>query len=68
MLPQKPYVPSGTLRRAIAYPGGAEDWTLDKLLKLTQDAVTFAVREGVPVVSCQPLGGALEAAYLELTQ
>jgi ABC-2 type transport system ATP-binding protein len=26
------------------------------------------VREGVPVVSCQPLGGALEAAYLELTE
>ena len=25
------------------------------------------VRDGVPVVSCQPLGGALEAAYLELT-
>ena len=27
MLPQKPYVPSGTLRRAVAYPGAAEDWT-----------------------------------------
>jgi ABC-2 type transport system ATP-binding protein len=26
------------------------------------------IRDGVPVVSCQPLGGALEAAYLELTQ
>jgi ABC-2 type transport system ATP-binding protein len=26
------------------------------------------VRDGVPVVSCQPLGGALEAAYLELTK
>jgi len=26
MLPQKPYVPSGTLRRAIAYPGAADDW------------------------------------------
>jgi ABC-2 type transport system ATP-binding protein len=25
------------------------------------------VRDGVPVVACQPLGGALEAAYLELT-
>src|SRR5258705_12023439 len=31
MLPQKPYVPSGTLRRAIAYPGGAEDWTLEEI-------------------------------------
>jgi ABC-2 type transport system ATP-binding protein len=26
------------------------------------------VRDGVPVVSCQPVGGHLEAAYLELTQ
>ncbi len=25
------------------------------------------VRDGVPVVACQPLGGALEAAYLQLT-
>jgi 2-isopropylmalate synthase len=28
----------------------AEDWTLDKLLKLTEDAVTFAVRQGLPVM------------------
>ncbi len=28
----------------------AEDWTLDKLLKLTEDAVTFAVSGGVPVM------------------
>ncbi len=28
----------------------AEDWTLDKLLKLTEDAVTFAVSEGLPVM------------------
>jgi 2-isopropylmalate synthase len=28
----------------------AEDWTLDKLLKLTEDAVAFAVGEGVPVM------------------
>src|SRR2546429_5678366 len=26
MLPQKPYLPSGTLRRPIAYPGAADDW------------------------------------------
>jgi putative ATP-binding cassette transporter len=31
MLPQKPYVPSGTLRRAVAYPGAAEDWTLEEI-------------------------------------
>jgi len=28
----------------------AEDWTLDKLLKLTEEAVSFAVGEGVPVM------------------
>src|SRR5438093_3916432 len=28
----------------------AEDWTLDKLLQLTEEAVTFAVTEGVPVM------------------
>ena len=31
MLPQKPYVPTGTLRRAIAYPGAAEDWTAEQM-------------------------------------
>jgi vitamin B12/bleomycin/antimicrobial peptide transport system ATP-binding/permease protein len=31
MLPQRPYVPSGTLRRAVAYPGAAEDWTMDQI-------------------------------------
>ena len=31
MLPQRPYVPSGTLRRAVAYPGAAEDWTVDEI-------------------------------------
>ena len=28
----------------------AEDWTLDKLLQMTEDAVTFAVNQGVPVM------------------
>src|SRR3954453_20789656 len=28
----------------------AEEWTLDKLLKLTEEAVTFAVSEGLPVM------------------
>ena len=27
-----------------------EEWTLDKLLKLTEEAVTFAVNEGLPVM------------------
>src|SRR6267142_734926 len=31
MLPQKPYIPSGTLRRAIAYPGAAEDWSVQQI-------------------------------------
>jgi putative ATP-binding cassette transporter len=31
MLPQRPYVPSGTLRRAVAYPGAAEDWTVEEI-------------------------------------
>jgi isopropylmalate/homocitrate/citramalate synthase len=28
----------------------AEGWTLDQLLKLTEDAIAFAVREGLPVM------------------
>src|SRR5437773_3755704 len=28
----------------------AEDWTLDQLLKMTEDAVSFAVAEGMPVM------------------
>jgi putative ATP-binding cassette transporter len=31
LLPQRPYVPTGSLRRAIAYPGAAEDWDLDTI-------------------------------------
>jgi vitamin B12/bleomycin/antimicrobial peptide transport system ATP-binding/permease protein len=31
MLPQKPYVPSGTLRRAAAYPAAAEDWSIEQI-------------------------------------
>lgn len=30
--------------------------------------LTGLIRDGVPVVACQPLGGALEAAYLQLTE
>jgi vitamin B12/bleomycin/antimicrobial peptide transport system ATP-binding/permease protein len=33
MLPQKPYVPQGTLRRAAAYPAAAEDWTVEQIGK-----------------------------------
>src|SRR5437762_1852782 len=28
----------------------AEEWTLDKLLQMTEEAVTFAVKEGLPVM------------------
>ncbi|TQF26040.1 ABC transporter ATP-binding protein [Bradyrhizobium sp. UNPF46] len=31
MLPQRPYVPSGSLRRAVAYPGAEEDWTIEEI-------------------------------------
>ncbi|MBR0968883.1 ABC transporter ATP-binding protein/permease [Bradyrhizobium diazoefficiens] len=31
MLPQRPYVPSGSLRRAVAYPGAEDDWTVEQI-------------------------------------
>lgn len=31
MLPQRPYIPSGTLRRAVAYPGPADSWTEEEI-------------------------------------
>nr|WP_246091831.1 ABC transporter ATP-binding protein/permease [Rhizobium smilacinae] len=31
MLPQKPYIPSGTLRRAVAYPHGVDDWSVEEM-------------------------------------
>ncbi|WP_027555368.1 ABC transporter ATP-binding protein/permease [Bradyrhizobium sp. Cp5.3] len=31
MLPQQPYVPSGSLRRAVAYPGAVDDWSIDEI-------------------------------------
>ncbi|MBB4363265.1 putative ATP-binding cassette transporter [Bradyrhizobium sp. CIR18] len=31
MLPQRPYVPSGSLRRAVAYPGAADHWTVEEI-------------------------------------
>lgn len=31
LLPQRPYVPSGTLRRAATYPAPAEDWDIDQI-------------------------------------
>jgi vitamin B12/bleomycin/antimicrobial peptide transport system ATP-binding/permease protein len=52
MLPQRPYVPSGTLRRAVAYPGAAEDWTLDEigdaLHKVSLDHLKEKIEEDAP--------------------
>jgi putative ATP-binding cassette transporter len=52
MLPQKPYIPSGTLRRAIAYPGAADDWTVeqmgDALHKVGLDHLKEKIEEDAP--------------------
>jgi putative ATP-binding cassette transporter len=52
MLPQRPYVPSGTLRRAVAYPGAAEDWTVeqigDALHKVGLDHLKEKIEEDAP--------------------
>jgi putative ATP-binding cassette transporter len=52
MLPQKPYVPFGTLRRAVAYPGAAEDWTVEQigeaLRKVGLDHLTDKVEDEAP--------------------
>ena len=52
MLPQKPYVPFGTLRRAVAYPGAAEDWTVEQiseaLRKVGLDHITDRIDEEAP--------------------
>ncbi|TJW32114.1 MAG: ABC transporter ATP-binding protein/permease, partial [Mesorhizobium sp.] len=31
MLPQRPYIPSGMLRRVVAYPAAAENWTIEQI-------------------------------------
>lgn len=41
MLPQRPYIPSGTLRRAVAYPAAADNWTI-KEIKAALDRVGLA--------------------------
>jgi putative ATP-binding cassette transporter len=52
MLPQRPYIPSGTLRRAVAYPGAANNWTLDKinaaLDKVGLDYLNEKIEEDAP--------------------
>ena len=34
LLPQRPYVPTGTLRRAVAYPGAADDWDPNQIAEI----------------------------------
>lgn len=52
MLPQKPYIPTGTLRRAIAYPGAADDWKseqiCDALHKVGLDHLKEKIGEEAP--------------------
>ncbi|SCW57182.1 putative ATP-binding cassette transporter [Rhizobium mongolense subsp. loessense] len=52
MLPQRPYIPSGTLRRAVAYPRAADSWTLDKieaaLKKVGLDYLNDKVEDDAP--------------------
>ena len=52
MLPQRPYVPSGSLRRAVAYPGAAEDWPVeqvaDALHKVGLDHLKDRIEEEAP--------------------
>ncbi|MDK4715105.1 ABC transporter ATP-binding protein/permease [Rhizobium sp. CNPSo 4039] len=52
MLPQRPYIPSGTLRRAVAYPRAAEDWTLDEIKaaieKVGLDYLNDRIEEDAP--------------------
>jgi vitamin B12/bleomycin/antimicrobial peptide transport system ATP-binding/permease protein len=31
LLPQRPYIPSGTLRRAVAYPRSADSWSAEEI-------------------------------------
>jgi putative ATP-binding cassette transporter len=52
MLPQKPYIPSGTLRRAIAYPGAADDWLAEQICealhKVGLDHLKEKIEEDAP--------------------
>ncbi|WP_027566349.1 ABC transporter ATP-binding protein/permease [Bradyrhizobium sp. URHA0013] len=52
MLPQRPYVPSGSLRRAVAYPGAEDDWTVEEigeaLHKVGLDHLKEKIEEDAP--------------------
>ena len=59
MLQQKPYVPSGTLRRAVAYPGAENDWRDEQiseaLHKVGLDHLQQNIGEDAPRVHEQAL-------------
>ncbi|MBB5575801.1 ABC transporter ATP-binding protein/permease [Rhizobium paranaense] len=52
MLPQRPYIPSGPLRRAVAYPRAADSWTLDEIKaaldKVGLDYLNDKIEEDAP--------------------
>ncbi len=52
LLPQRPYVPTGTMRRVVAYPGAANDWPAEKiatiLSKVGLDHLTTRLEEEAP--------------------
>jgi putative ATP-binding cassette transporter len=52
MLPQRPYVPSGTLRRAVAYPGSSDSWDekeiAEALHKVGLDHLREKIEEEAP--------------------
>ena len=52
MLPQRPYIPAGTLRRAAAYPCAADSWTPDEIKtaldKVGLDYLTDKIEEDAP--------------------
>ncbi|MER8631942.1 ATP-binding cassette domain-containing protein [Mesorhizobium opportunistum] len=52
MLPQRPYIPTGTLRRAVAYPAAADKWTIKQikaaLYKVGLGYLTDRIKEEAP--------------------
>ncbi len=48
MLPQKPYIPFGTLRRAITYPGAAEDWNMEQIGQALQKVGLEHLKDKIP--------------------
>ncbi|MBR0800929.1 ABC transporter ATP-binding protein/permease [Bradyrhizobium jicamae] len=47
MLPQRPYLPSGTLRRAVAYPGSADSWDDNEIAAALQKVGLDHLKEKV---------------------